>query len=122
MKKEVKTSIRYLGLELAGAKNPKTAVATLEYYPKEGKVFLLDAYDRIVYDRGDESGPRTGDEALLDLLEELKPGVPRIGVNVPLDLPPCVTCVRKTCPMPEKCNVPAVKWMREASRKASRQH
>lgn len=42
---------RYLGLELAGAKNYKTALAALEFYPKEKKIFLLDIYDRIASHR-----------------------------------------------------------------------
>jgi hypothetical protein len=103
---------RFLGLELAGAKNQKTAIAALEYYPREQKIFLLDIYDRI---SGHDD--QTGDEALLELLEELRPGVARIGVNVPLTLPPCVTCTRRVCPLPAKCTVPAVRQMREYARR-----
>lgn len=106
---------RYLGLDLAGAKNQKTALAALEYYPKEQKIFLLDIYDRI--SAHDE---QTGDDALLETIEELKTGVAKLGVNVPLSLPPCITCTRKTCPRSEKCSVPAVKWMRDLTRKAQR--
>lgn len=99
-------SKRYLGLDLAGAKNDKTALAVLEYYPKEKKIFLLDIYEKI-----------SGDDSLVDLIEELEPGIARIGVNIPLDLPACITCTRKTCPSPQKCTVPTVKWMRESTRK-----
>jgi hypothetical protein len=103
-------SKRYLGLELAGAKNHKTAIAVLEHYPKERKIFLLDIHDRL----------GSGDAALLETLAELRSGITKVGVNVPLELPPCITCTRKTCPLPEKCTVPAVKWMRESTRKAAR--
>ena len=105
-------SKRYLGLDLAGAKNQKTSLAVLEYYPTEKKIFLLDIYERII--------PRenhSNDDALIELIDELKPGIAQIGINVPLDLPPCVPCTRKTCPTPQKCSVPAVKWMRETTRK-----
>ncbi|MGZ3687778.1 MAG: hypothetical protein ACXWP5_01060 [Bdellovibrionota bacterium] len=105
----------YLGLELAGAKNQKTALAALEYYPREDKIFLLDIYDRIVNEDN-----QTGDEALLDLISEHRGNASRMGVNVPLTLPPCVTCTRKVCPMPSKCTVPAVKWMREATKRAAK--
>lgn len=105
-------SHRYLGLDLAGAKNQKTALAVLEHYPKERKTFLLDVYEKIVPEEGHSS-----DQALLELIGELKPGIAKIGVNVPLDLPPCIPCVRKTCPTPLKCSVPVVKWMRETTRK-----
>lgn len=141
----VRESRRYIGLELAGAKNHKTALAVLEHYPKEKKIFLLDLYDRI---SNREAAPapelkgsqksakstskenlrensrnfhKTGDEALLDLLKELNQGDANLGVNVPLELPPCISCTRKTCPMPAKCNVPSVKWMRQISRHPSHQ-
>ncbi len=101
------TPIRYLGLELSGAKNKKTSVAAIEYYPKEKKTFLLDIYDRITSNE-DESG----DEALLEVLTEIQDGVAQMGVNVPLLLPPCIDCTRKTCPLPKLCTVGAVQWMR----------
>lgn len=126
-------SRRYLGLDLAGAKNQKTALTVLEHYPKQKKTFVLDVFDRIGRDRRGDSheiatphGPDApvGDKALLDLLSELRDGCPigLAGVNVPLELPPCVSCTRKTCPMPANCTVPAVKWMRQATRKAARDH
>lgn len=108
---------RYLGLELAGAKNQKTALAVLEYYPKEQKTFLLDVYDKISAEE-----KQTGDEALLATLDEVISNeahrIAKLGVNVPITLPPCIECTRKTCPLPESCSVPTVKWMRELTRKA----
>lgn len=110
-------SRRYLGLELAGAKNQKTTLAVLEHYPKEQKIFLLDVYDRISSD-GDVS---SADHALLEIIGECIQDFPKhsipLAVNVPLDLPPCVECTRKTCPLPEKCTVSNVKWMRSLSKK-----
>lgn len=105
---------RYLGLELAGAKNQKTSLASLEYYPNERKVFVLDIFDRISHIEN-----QTGDEALLELIAEVKPGVAKMGVNVALELPPCITCTRKSCPLPTQCSVPSVKWMRASHRKGS---
>jgi hypothetical protein len=104
---------RYLGIELAGAKNQKTALAALEYYPKEKKIFLLDIFERITV-----VSPLSGDEALLELIDELREGVARVGVNVPLGLPPCIECTRKTCPLPKSCRDPSVKWMRATTNKA----
>ncbi len=105
---------RYLGLELSGAKNQKTALATIEYYPKERKIFLLDLYDRILPAEG-----QTGDQALLELIHEVSPGLALMGVNVPLTLPPCMTCSRTRCRT--QCSQASVKWMRELTRKASKQ-
>lgn len=106
----MRESKRYLGLELSGAKNQKTALASIEYYPTEKKIFLLDTFDRV----------EAGDESLLALLEELRTPTTQIGVNIALELPPCVSCTRKTCPLPKSCTVPAVKWMRETTRKAAK--
>jgi hypothetical protein len=131
---------RYLGLELAGAKNQKTALAALEFYPKERKIFLLDIFDRISQPDGHEArgkaGARTkgvfalttsGDEALLELIEELTEGAPRdsvsLAVNVPLQLPPAITaCARKGCGSKPSVEAQrAARWMYDAHRKAERQ-
>ncbi len=113
-------SRRYLGLELAGAKNQKTTLAVLEHYPKEQKLFLLDIYDRISGD-----GEMTGDAALLETIREsiqdFPPQSVQLAVNVPIDLPPCIECTRKTCPLPEKCTVPSVKWMRSLIKKGKKE-
>ncbi len=109
---------RYLGLELAGAKNQKSAIAVLEYYPREQKVFLLDVYDRI---SGHED--QSGDEALLETIREAAASergrATKMGVNVPLGLPPCIPCTKRTCALPAKCTDPTIKWMREQTRQAS---
>ncbi len=108
---------RYLGLELAGAKNQKTSLAVLEYYPREQKVFLLDVYDRIT--AHDE---QTGDEALIETIREAisqeKNRVAKLGVNVPTELPPCILCVRKSCLTTGKCGEPSVKWMHQVAKRA----
>ena len=102
-------SKRYLGLELAGAKNKKSSLAALEYYPTEKKVFLLDIFDHIAND-----DDQTGDDALLEVIQEMDPeGQSQMGVNVALELPPCIPCTRQPCPLPQRCIVPGVKWMRE---------
>jgi len=105
---------RYIGIELSGAKSQKTALAAIEYYPKEQKIFLLDIYDKI---SGHDE--QSSDEALLEIVEEELTAV-KIGVNVPLSLPPCVACSRQKCPMPGKCNISSVKWMRDASKRAAK--
>lgn len=126
----VRESRRFLGLELAGAKNQRTAIAVLEYYPKEDKIFLLDIHDRIPDERAEAArrmarqpgNITSGDDALLSLLRELRDGVSLLGVNVPLELPPCITCERKSCRDANRCSGPAVQWMKEISRKAGRAH
>jgi hypothetical protein len=106
---------RFLGLELAGAKNQKTSVAVLEYFAKERKIFLLDIFDHIM-----ALEHQSGDDALLEVLKEESPGVVKMGVNVPLELPVCITCARKSCIVSARCAAPAVKWMRALTRKAAK--
>ncbi|MBS1959694.1 MAG: hypothetical protein JST80_09505 [Bdellovibrionales bacterium] len=99
---------RYLGLELSGAKNAKTTIAVLEYYPKEKKVFLLDIHSGIGADQTVNS-----DEALIDTILDHSKGSTqmKMGVSVPLTLPPCLLCNRKICNAKNMCNTPEVKWM-----------
>jgi len=110
----VRESQRYLGLELSGAKNNKTSLAVLEYYPSEQKAFLLDIFDRVSVHEDQSS-----DEALLELIEEFGK-IACMGVNVPLQLPPCIQCTRQICKKAGKCLDPSVKWMRETNRKLAR--
>ena len=99
---------RYLGLELSGAKNSKTTIAVLEYYPKEKKVFLLDVHTGI---GSDQTG--NADEVLIETIRDHADEHPdlKIGVSVPLTLPPCFTCNRKTCSQAKRCSSAEVKWM-----------
>ena len=105
----------YMGLDLGGAKNLRTTLAVLQHYGKENKTFLLDIYDNI---GGDEN--QSADEALVDIVRKYSETLERIAVTVPLELPPCIECVRKQCPMPAKCVVPEVKNMRQIIKKATK--
>lgn len=98
---------RYLGLELAGAKNQKSAIAALQFYPRERKLFLLDIFDHIA-----PHEDQTGDQALLELIEEeSQENETFLGVNAALQLPPCIECTRKNCFTAAGCSLPAAKWM-----------
>ena len=99
---------RYLGLELSGAKNAKTTLATLEYYPKEQKIFLLDVHYGIGAD-----GNKDSDSVLIETLLDHADGHPdfKIGVNVPLTLPPCLNHSKKICGA-DGCTSVEVKWMK----------
>ena len=115
---------RYLGLELAGAKNQKTSLAVIEYYPRANKIFLRDIFDKII--PLDPKSPdsshsyQTSDEALVELILGLNPGIAKMGVNIPLDLPPCIPCTNKHCPYPTHCLVSEVKWMRGIAERSYR--
>jgi hypothetical protein len=101
---------RFLGLELSGAKNHKTALSILEFYPRENKIFLLDIHDRIA-----SHGDQSADETLLELLGESSAGLAIMGVNVPLTLPPCFSCSSSQCG--SSCRSKSALWMERFSRK-----
>ncbi|MBI2711765.1 MAG: hypothetical protein HYX41_02715 [Bdellovibrio sp.] len=113
-------TLRYLGLELSGAKNQKTALAVIEYYPKERKTFLLDVFDKIA-----PHSDQTSDQALIELIrEETGNDKPKkMGVNVPLTLPPCLSCSPRSCSpstsLAGNCGSPSVRWMNQYIRKVS---
>ena len=115
MNKHLQTK-RFLGIELSGAKNRKTTIASLEYYIQDQKIFLLDIFEKLgtVEDR-------SSDEVLLSVIRSFHDKKRRspliIGTNAAAELPPCITCIKKTCPLPTHCKVPAVKWMREITLK-----
>lgn len=103
--KSPSSSKRYFGLDLAGAKNDRTTLSVLEYFPKEQKIFLLDVDERL--------GPTdtlSADEVLLQTIQRHAMGNSVIGVNAPLELPPCLSCDRATCTTHRKCSNPSLKW------------
>lgn len=106
-------ALTYLGMDLAGARNLKTALAVLQHFPRENKTFLLDVYDRIAPRRG-----QNGDEALLELLEELRDGAAALGVDVGWQLPPGAACSCRGCAGSGKpCTHPSTRWMHAFHRK-----
>lgn len=96
----------YLGLELSGAKNQKTTVVSIQYDPKRKIAELQELIE----------GVEGGDFQLLKVLKS-KNSFTKMGVNAALALPPCIACKKKTCPLPSRCNVKSVKWMRETVKK-----
>jgi hypothetical protein len=102
-------SIRCVGVELGGGKSARTAVVSLDYFPQEKKIFIVEVVAHL-------QGSRefTGDEELLRTIDRLAPKF--MGINAPLSLPPCATCTLK-CPTFQFCEVPEVKWMRGEARR-----
>lgn len=98
---------RFIGLDLTGAKNAKTTLAVLEYFPREKKLFVLDVQSGIGPDKD-----HSGDTVLIETLTEHAENHenPVLSVNAALSLPPCIQCTRKACT--KECAGPEVKWMR----------
>lgn len=98
-------SVRVLGLELAGAKNDKTALAVFEYFPQEEKTYLLHLYEGL-----GARGDLNADRVLLSILHESKGPNSVLCVNVPLQFPPCTRCELKACVTKGECQSPEAKW------------
>jgi hypothetical protein len=96
---------RHLGVSLSGAKNDRTYVSVLEYYPQQKKIFLSHLHDQIVSEEETSS-----DEKLYQILAHTYQHVKAIAFDVPTSLPLCVTCELK-CPGYEQCKEPHIKYM-----------
>jgi hypothetical protein len=103
--------VRFAGVALGGGKTDKTAVAVLEFYPDQKRVFLRSLRERVT-----GKGEVTGDQALLEVLTEDEKGLYSISFDAPLQLPVCLRCDEK-CPPLDTCRHPTVKWMQEIHKK-----
>jgi hypothetical protein len=98
-------SVRFAGVALGGGKTDKTAVAILEYYPEQKRIFLRSLRDKIK-----SEGKASADLKLHQLLTEEETDLHSIAFDVPLQLPKCMRCKLK-CPGYEDCKVPEIKWL-----------
>lgn len=105
---------RFAGVALGGGKTDKTAVAILEFFPDQKRVFLRSVRDKISV-KGDYSA----DEALYEMLTEEERNLNVIALDAPLQLPKCFRCDIK-CPGVAKCPWPEVKWMRDVHNKRAK--
>lgn len=94
---------RYLGLSLGGGKTDKTALCSLEYYPKQKKIFLSRLFSKIK-----SEGQVSGDLKISSLVAECdRPKL--LAMDAPLQLPKCMRCELK-CPGYETCTQPEMQW------------
>ena len=78
---------RSLGLELAGGKNSRSAVAVLDFFPRSERLIVSE----IVSNRLHPAGDPLGDESLVADLKEMarkSKGLAGLGVSGPISLPP----------------------------------
>ena len=89
---------------MAGGKTDKTALCSLEYYPKQKKIFLSRLFNRIK-----SEGQVSADLKVCSLVAECdKPKL--LAIDVPLQLPKCLRCEAK-CPGYETCTETEMQWM-----------
>lgn len=107
--------VRFAGIALGGGKTDKTAVAIIEYYPEQNRVFLRSLRDKLSGKHG-----QSADEALAQVFQEDEPNISLIAVDAPLSLPKCLLCDLK-CPGVSACREPDIKWMRDQHKKRDRE-
>jgi hypothetical protein len=100
---------RFLGLELGGSRSHRTAMVALDFFP--GRAFVAELHAQLHGEAGEE-GP---DQELVRLINASSHEV--LAVNAPLSLPPCVSCELPACPSFERCEQPAISWMRAEAAK-----
>jgi predicted nuclease with RNAse H fold len=103
-------ALRFAGVSLGGGKADRTAVAVLDYFPSQRRVFLRNLHERVRAD-----GEISGDQALHAILAAPGENFARIALDAPLKLPVCARC-ELPCPGVEACAQPEIEWMRKAHR------
>jgi hypothetical protein len=114
--------VRLAGVALGGGKTDKTAVAVIEFYPDQKRVFLRSLRERI---SGSVTGKvagrdeTTADDVLCEILNHDEKDLSLIAIDAPLQMPKCVRC-RLPCPGVKECRELEIKWLREVHRRRER--
>lgn len=96
----------FVGVALAGAKNDKTCLCELQYYPQYQQIAVTQVHEGL--------GPgasESADSRLLPLIQNISK-LQSVAINASLQMPPCVRC-RLKCPGIDACRVEEVKWLRQ---------
>ncbi len=101
---------RFIGVSLAGGKTDKTALAIIEYFPKQNKIFLSRLFEKVK-----PEGEISSDAQIQSLITS-SGDIEAVAFDVPLKLPVCLTCKLK-CPGYESCKVTEIQWMWKHYRK-----
>ncbi len=95
----------FIGIDLGGPRGKTTAVARLETRGAPAPVLVEDV------DLRAPGGEPWHDDALIEYLESVGQGAV-IAFDAPLTAPACIRCQIPRCPGTERCDVPAVVWLR----------
>lgn len=107
-------SHRVAGLSLGGGKTDRCALAYLDYYPEQRKVFLSHLMEKF---KGDAEA--SGDFRLSHTLQTSDKKIDLLAFDVPYQLPKCLRCTLD-CPGFESCQEPEILWMINAYEKWNR--
>ncbi len=96
--------VKVAGIHLAGPNSNKTTLVIMTGRLGEGNLKIASVYDRI-----GALQKLFSDDRLFDLLRTQRPD--RVMIDSPLTVPPCVSCVRPSCPGVNACEDIAVAYM-----------
>jgi hypothetical protein len=105
---------KYAGVHLSGPNANKTALAVLEGEALTEPLRIVKVYEKI-----GSFGTLFSDERLVEILLHGGP-FHEVFIDCPLTVPPCVACVRPTCPGAVKCDDLAVAYMLSISAQVRR--
>lgn len=97
--------LHFAGVSMGGGKTDRTALAMLDYYPEQNKIFLNRLFDKI---KSEDNV--SADFKLCELLAQSPGHIETLAFDVPLKLPKCLRC-RLVCPGYEACPEPEIKWL-----------
>ncbi len=98
---------RFYGVAISGGKTDKTAMAVIEYYPEQGKIFLSELYAKIK-----STDNKSADQKLHELIIKKSDDIESLSFDVPLKMPKCIRCCL-SCPGFEVCDEDEIKWLRD---------
>jgi predicted nuclease with RNAse H fold len=92
-------------VNLCGAKNDRTSLAVLDFYPDQNKLFLTHIYENIQHEEEVSS-----DQALYEIIREHSENLEFVCLDAPLNLPKCMRC-KLACPGYERCKEKEIQFM-----------
>jgi len=113
LKQDEKT-LAFAGIHLSGVSANRTSIAIVRGRILESPLRVMKVYERI-----GSFGSLFSDERLLEVLTHGGPFA-QVFVDCPLSVPPCVACVRPTCPGVVSCDDLVVAYMLRANERVRR--
>ncbi len=100
-----KQPLRHIGIHLSGPNSHKTSIVCLEGDLHHEPLTVVKVYEKI-----GSFGSLFSDDRIVEMIRHLGPAEEAF-VDCPLTVPPCVACVRSSCPGVKGCEDITVAYM-----------
>lgn len=104
---DIESNLKFAGLSTSSVKVEKTALCILEYYPKQGRIFLSRLYEKFKND-----SEQSADSKIIELLNMYSKNLKSVVFDSPIEMPKCLRCNLK-CPGFDICDEPQIKYSRQ---------